>query len=133
MIEERLYIVTYDIADDRRWRRVFKLMHGYGRWLQLSVFQCRLSARRRAEMARRLEEVIHGRDDHVLILDLGPADKVDPRVESLGQDLRGGDAGRDRDMMDYGAVPALARALLWRRTAWQRSRARKPIANQRVV
>jgi CRISPR-associated protein Cas2 len=85
MIEERLYIITYDIGDDRRWRRVFKLMKGYGRWLQLSVFQCRLSVQRRAELARWLEEVIHGRDDHVLILDLGPADKVDPRVESLGK------------------------------------------------
>jgi CRISPR-associated protein Cas2 len=85
MIEERLYIVTYDISDDRRWRRVFKLMRGYGRWLQLSVFQCRLTARRRAELARRLEEAINARDDHVLILDLGPADKVDPRVESLGK------------------------------------------------
>jgi CRISPR-associated protein Cas2 len=85
MIDERLYIVTYDIANDRRWRRVFKLMNGYGRWLQLSVFQCRLTARRRAELARRLEELIHDRDDHVLILDLGPADKVDPRVESLGK------------------------------------------------
>jgi CRISPR-associated protein Cas2 len=85
MVEERLYIVTYDISDDRRWRRVFKIMRGYGRWLQLSVFQCRLTARRRAELARRLEEAIHGRDDHVLILDLGPADKFDPRVESLGK------------------------------------------------
>jgi len=85
MIDERLYIVAYDIADDRRWRRVFKLMKGYGRWLQLSVFQCRLSTRRRAELARRLEELIHDRDDHVLILDLGPAEKVDPRVESLGK------------------------------------------------
>ena len=85
MIEERLYIVTYDISSEKRWRRVFNLMGGYGRWLQLSVFQCRLTARRRAELARRLEEIIHGRDDHVLILDLGPADKVDPRVESLGK------------------------------------------------
>lgn len=85
MVDERLYIVAYDISDARRWRRVFKLMRGYGRWLQLSVFQGRLSAARRAEMARRLEEAIHGRDDHVLILDLGPADKVDPRVESLGK------------------------------------------------
>jgi hypothetical protein len=24
-------------------------------------------------------------EDHVLILDLGPADKIDPRVESLGK------------------------------------------------
>lgn len=85
MSEERLYVITYDIADDKRGRRVFKLMRGYGRWLQLSVFQCRLTARRRAELARRLEELIHGRDDHVLILDLGPADKIDPRVESLGK------------------------------------------------
>lgn len=85
MIEERLYIVTYDIADERRWRRVFGIMQGYGRWLQLSVFQCRLSAQRRAELATRLETVIHNKDDHVLILDLGPADKVEPRVESLGK------------------------------------------------
>jgi CRISPR-associated protein Cas2 len=49
MIDERLYIVSYDISNDRRWRRVFKLMRGYGQWLQLSVFQCRLTARRRAE------------------------------------------------------------------------------------
>jgi len=85
MVEERLYIVTNDISDDRRWRRVFQLMHGYGRWLQLFVFQCRLSAQRRVELARRLEAAIHAREDHVLILDLGPADKVDPRVESLGK------------------------------------------------
>ncbi len=85
MIDERLYVVTYDIGDDKRWRKVFKLMHGYGHWLQLSVFQCRLTARRRAEMARRLEELINNNADHVLILDLGPADKVDPRVESLGK------------------------------------------------
>jgi CRISPR-associated protein Cas2 len=85
MIDERLYIVTYDIADDKRWRKVFKLMHGYGHWLQLSVFQCRLTARRRAELARRLEELINNNADHVLILDLGPADKVDPHVESLGK------------------------------------------------
>jgi CRISPR-associated protein Cas2 len=36
-------------------------------------------------MARRLEELIHDRDDHVIIPDLGPADKVDPRIESLGK------------------------------------------------
>jgi CRISPR-associated protein Cas2 len=85
MVEERLYIVTYDIANDRRWRRVFRMLHGYGRWLQLSVFQCRLTARRRAEMGLRLEQAIHAREDHVLILDLGAADSVDPHVESLGK------------------------------------------------
>lgn len=85
MAEERLYVVAYDIADARRWRRVFKLMRGYGSWLQLSVFQCRLSARRRAELATRLEALISHDDDHVVILDLGPAEKVALRVESLGK------------------------------------------------
>ncbi|MCY4239233.1 MAG: CRISPR-associated endonuclease Cas2 [Rhodospirillaceae bacterium] len=48
MSDERIYIVTYDISDTRRWRRVFKTMHGFGEWLQFSVFQCRLSRRRNA-------------------------------------------------------------------------------------
>ena len=85
MADERLYIVPYDIADQRRWRRVFKIMKGYGRWLQLSVFQCRLTARRRTDMSARLEKEIHHRDDHILIVDVGPAEKVDPKVESLGK------------------------------------------------
>src|SRR5690606_2499180 len=49
-MDEHLYLVTYDIRDDKRWRRVFKTMKGFGEWLQLSVFQCRLSRRRHAEM-----------------------------------------------------------------------------------
>jgi len=85
MAEERLYLVAYDIADQRRWRRVFRTMKGYGRWLQLSVFQCRLTERRRAELADALEQLVHAREDHVLIIDLGPADKIDPKVESLGK------------------------------------------------
>ena len=85
MANERLYIVTYDIADPKRWQKIFKTMKGYGHWLQLSVFQCRLTARRRAEMAMRLEELIRVSEDHVLIVDLGPAESVDPRVESLGK------------------------------------------------
>lgn len=82
---ERLYVVAYDIADPKRWRRVFRTMKGYGRWLQLSVFQCRLSGRRRADLGAALERLIHHGEDHVIILDLGLADEVDPRVESIGR------------------------------------------------
>jgi CRISPR-associated protein Cas2 len=82
---ERLYIVAYDIADQKRWRRVFRTMKGYGRWLQLSLFQCRLSGRRRADLGVALERVLHHGEDHVVILDLGLADEADPRVESIGK------------------------------------------------
>lgn len=82
---EHLYVVTYDIGDPRRWRRVFRRMQGYGEWLQLSVFQCRLSRRRAAEMRADLAGLIRHGADHVLILDLGPADSVKPRLDSLGR------------------------------------------------
>lgn len=85
MGDERLYIVTYDIANQRRWRRVFKAMHGYGEWLQLSVFQCRLTRRRRAELEIRLRELVKTGEDHVLLIDVGPADKIHLAVESIGK------------------------------------------------
>lgn len=83
-MDDHLYLVTYDIHNVKRWRRVFKLMKGYGEWLQLSVFQCRLSGRRHAEMIQLLDGVVHARDDALLIIDLGPATKVKPRVVCLG-------------------------------------------------
>lgn len=86
-MDERLYIVTYDIADQKRWRAVFKLLHGYGDWLQLSVFQCRMSQRRHAELVSTLDQIIHHDHDHVLLMDLGSADTVTPKVVSLGKDF----------------------------------------------
>jgi CRISPR-associated protein Cas2 len=85
VIDEHLYIVTYDIADDKRWRRLFKLMHGYGEWLQLSVFQCRLTRARQAELVQRVEAILHHEEDHLLMLDVGPAENVQPRVLSIGK------------------------------------------------
>lgn len=84
-MDEHLYLVTYDIAAPKRWRAVYEVMNGYGEWVQLSVFQCRLSARRHAEMAAMLDQIIHHTEDHVLILDLGAAESIRPRVTSLGK------------------------------------------------
>ena len=82
---EHAYVVAYDISDPRRWRRVFKTMKGYGRWLQLSLFHCRLDGGRRVEMAAALDALIDRATDHVVILDLGPAEDVQLAVESLGK------------------------------------------------
>jgi CRISPR-associated protein Cas2 len=85
MSDEHLYLVTYDIADDKRWRAVFKLMHAYGEWLQLSVFQCRLSRARQLEMVHRLQATIANDADHVMVVDVGLAENVQPRLQSLGK------------------------------------------------
>ena len=82
---EHIYIITYDIRDPKRWRKVFKKMHGYGEWLQLSVFQCRLTSKRHAELIAAVDEIIKHDEDHVLLLDLGPAESVEPRISSLGK------------------------------------------------
>lgn len=86
-MDEHLYIVAYDIADQRRWRTVFKTMNGYGEWLQLSIFQCRLSRTRHAQLRAALDDAIDHIEDHVIIMDLGVADSVKPRVQSLGKEF----------------------------------------------
>ena len=84
-MDERLYFVVYDIADAKRWRSVFRTMRGYGEWVQLSVFQCRLSRMRHAELLADLDRIIHHDEDHIVLMDIGPADKVEPKVVSLGK------------------------------------------------
>jgi CRISPR-associated protein Cas2 len=84
-MDEHIYIVAYDISDQRRWRQVFKAMNGFGEWLQLSIFQCRLHRKRLAQLEAELGDLISHEEDHLMIMDLGPADQVEPRVRSLGK------------------------------------------------
>jgi CRISPR-associated protein Cas2 len=69
-----VYVVCYDISNDCRLRRVYKVMRGFGEHIQLSVFRCELSARERIEMLAALTLVINHDEDQVLIVDIGPAD-----------------------------------------------------------
>lgn len=82
----RIYIVMYDIRDDRRLRLVFKKMSGFGQHIQYSVFRCALSPANKMRMKSALSEIIDHRQDQVLIMDWGPADayRADS-VETLGQ------------------------------------------------
>lgn len=84
-MDQRLYIVAYDISDPKRWRRIFRLMKGYGEWVQLSVFQCRLTPKQQAELVSLLDGIIQHDQDHIVLMDLGVADNVHPRVVSLGK------------------------------------------------
>ncbi len=70
----RVYLVTYDVSDDKRLRQVFKKMNGYGEHLQYSVFQCELSDKERIQMIAELNTLIHHREDQVLIFSLGPSE-----------------------------------------------------------
>ncbi len=74
------YIVTYDIADPKRLRRVFKTMRAWGDHLQLSVFECQLTRLDLVRLRGELDEIIHHNQDQVLLVDLGPAEGRGERV-----------------------------------------------------
>jgi CRISPR-associated protein Cas2 len=85
-MNRRTFIVTYDIRDEKRLRKVFRICKGYGEHLQYSVFECDLDAREKAEMEGHLREVMNLNLDQTLFIDLGPSALRGERVISaLGQ------------------------------------------------
>lgn len=74
------FLVCYDIANDKRLRRVFKACKSYGDHLQYSVFECDLNPREKAELERALAEMIKHDEDQVIFVSLGPAEGRGERV-----------------------------------------------------
>lgn len=68
------FIVSYDVCNPRRLRKVFKLMRGVGDHLQLSVFRCELTSRELMELRAKLGALIDKQEDQVLFVDVGPAE-----------------------------------------------------------
>ena len=80
------YLVCYDVCDDKRLRKIYRTMRGWGDHLQLSVFRCELSKKERAEMVESVMPIINQNEDQVLIVDLGPADgRGGLAFESIGR------------------------------------------------
>jgi len=67
----RRYLVTYDIADQKRLRKVFRIMKGYGEPWQYSVFYCTLKDIDLVRLERELNEVMNISQDQTLIIELG--------------------------------------------------------------
>jgi len=80
------YLVCYDISDEKRLRRVFKIMRNYGDHLQYSVFECQLTPADLARCKADLSAVIHHTEDQVLFVNLGPAEgRGDRVITALGR------------------------------------------------
>jgi len=80
------YLVCYDICDDKRLRKVFQTMRGYGDHLQYSVFECQLTATDLARCRAELAKIILHKEDQVLFVNLGPAEgRGDRVIAALGK------------------------------------------------
>jgi len=89
----RHFIVSYDIADPVRLRKVHKTLCDFGDGIQLSVFCCQLSKKDRALLEARLAKVIHHHQDQVIFVDLGECKRDQegpPACEVLGRPLAPG-------------------------------------------
>lgn len=88
---EQLYLVTYDIADARRLRKVARRLEGAGWRMQQSVFHCRLSRQEMNRLAHDLDKLIHAAEDCIRIYPLCGHD--DPNIRADGLPL----SSMDRD------------------------------------
>lgn len=54
-------VISYDVSDDRRRRKVAKIMEGHGYRVQYSVFECDLDADQMRALQQRLRPLISKR------------------------------------------------------------------------
>jgi CRISPR-associated protein Cas2 len=74
----RFYLVSYDIPDDRRRSRIFKLMRGWGERGQYSVFCCQLNPRERLELIDELKTRMNADEDQTLFVEAGAVEGERP-------------------------------------------------------
>ncbi|MBM7865802.1 CRISPR-associated endonuclease Cas2 [Heliobacterium gestii] len=77
------YVVTYDIADDKRRSKVFKTLKDYGTHVQESVFEVVLMTEDYVELRHKLLRRIHRDEDSVIFYRQCRACEHD--VERLGR------------------------------------------------
>jgi CRISPR-associated protein Cas2 len=81
-----MYIVCYDVSDEKRVKQMCKTMRRFGTHIQLSVFQCELNGVEKVRMIAAIKDVVNHREDQVLIIDIGPAPgRSDDSIEYIGR------------------------------------------------
>lgn len=66
-IDDRWYLVCYDVRDAKRLRRCAKFMEGHGSRIQYSVFRCRLTKTQAHRLQWELTQMLKPEDEVQLI------------------------------------------------------------------
>jgi CRISPR-associated protein Cas2 len=70
MTTSLLYVIAYDIPNDRRRTKVHKTLCGFGEWTQYSLFECFLDARELVKLRAKLQALLDPSQDSVRIYPL---------------------------------------------------------------
>ena len=81
------YLVCYDVTDPQRLVQTYKKMNGYGEPVQYSVFLCDLNEKEMIIMREDLENLLNIEKDRILIVNIGPANKSESKINTIGRIL----------------------------------------------
>ena len=70
MTQTLLYIIAYDIPNDKRRTKIHKTLCGFGEWTQYSLFECFLTAKELVKLRAKLDDLINAEEDSVRIYPL---------------------------------------------------------------
>ena len=59
------YVIAYDIPDDKRRTKIHKVLLGFGKWTQYSLFECFLSRKDLILLRSKLAEHLVAKEDSV--------------------------------------------------------------------
>ncbi len=65
-----MFVIAYDISDNRRRNRLFKALKHFGTPVQESVFECHLTPNQFAQMRQQIERLIDPETDQLRYYDL---------------------------------------------------------------
>ncbi len=81
------YVIAYDIPNDKRRTKVHKILLGYGKWTQYSLFECFLSRKEQVLLQAKLEQYLVAAQDSVRFYPL--CANCVSKVETVGGPLPG--------------------------------------------
>jgi CRISPR-associated protein Cas2 len=80
--QSSLYVIAYDIPDDKRRTQVHKALKGFGQWTEFSLFECFLTKKELLQMRAKLNEHLHVGEDRVRIYLI--CENCLPKIETVG-------------------------------------------------
>lgn len=84
MADTTLYVVTYDVADNRRRTKVHQVLTGFGSWVQYSVFECHLTKKELLLLRTKLSRHLDPKQDNLRVYTL--CESCLGRVETIGSE-----------------------------------------------
>ena len=87
-MSNKFYIVAYDIKDNQRRTKVFKIMRNFGTRVQFSVFECIISDEILKKMIEKIKAEIDQSEDSVRIYLIPKSAKKSIKIIGVGEVVR---------------------------------------------